>query len=50
MIFFDLDDTILDTFKINIEIFERVRKNLNLDIEKDEFRQTVRASFRKRMI
>lgn len=50
MIFFDLDDTILDTSNINVEIFEIVRKNLKLSIEKDEFRKVLRSSFRKRMI
>lgn len=50
MIFFDLDDTILDTSNINVEIFETVRKNLKLSIEKDDFRKILRSSFRKRMI
>lgn len=50
MIFFDLDDTILDTSQININIFEKVRRKLNLDVEKDDFRKILRTSLRKRMI
>lgn len=50
MIFFDLDDTILDTLKINSLIFERAQNDLGIDMDKDEFRGTVRTALRSRMI
>lgn len=50
MIFFDLDDTILDTQKINYEIFKKVHEDLKIKVDLDEFKGRVRTSLRARMI
>ena len=50
MIFFDLDDTILDTAKTNLLIFERAQMDLHIDMDADEFRGRIRTALRSRMI
>ena len=50
MIFFDLDDTILDTAKTNLAIFKRAQEDLKLEMDEDEFRGRVRTALRSRMI
>ena len=50
MIFFDLDDTILDTAKTNLLIFERAQMDLHIAIDADEFRGRIRTALRSRMI
>ena len=35
MIFFDLDDTILNTAKTNLLIFERAQMDLHIDMDAD---------------
>lgn len=50
MIFFDLDDTILATAKINLLIFERAQMDLHIDMDADEFRGRIRTALRSRMI
>ena len=39
MIFFDLDDTILDTKNCNKKIYEKIRADLNVDMHADLFRK-----------
>lgn len=50
MIFFDLDDTILETAKTNLLIFERAQMDLHLAMDADEFRGRIRTALRSRMI
>lgn len=50
MIFFDLDDTILDTKNCNKKIYEKIRADLNVDMDADLFRKKLRTSLRPRMI
>lgn len=50
MIFFDLDDTILNTKTTNLLIFERAQMDLHIDMDADEFRGRVRTALRSRMI
>lgn len=50
MIFFDLDDTILDTTNCNLKIYEKIREEFGIDMDKDEFRKTLRTFMRMRMI
>lgn len=50
MIFFDLDDTILNTAKTNLLIFERAQMDLRIDMDADEFRGRIRTALRSRMI
>ena len=50
MIFFDLDDTILETAKTNILIFEHAQMDLHIDMDADEFRGRIRTALRSRMI
>lgn len=50
MIFFDLDDTILNTAKTNLLIFERAQMDLHIDMDTDEFRGRIRTALRSRMI
>ena len=50
MIFFDLDDTILNTAKTNLLIFERAQMDLHIDMDADEFRGRIRTALRSRMI
>lgn len=50
MIFFDLDDTILETAKTNLLIFERAQMDLHIDMDADEFRDRIRTALRSRMI
>lgn len=50
MIFFDLDDTVLATAKINTLIFERAQMDLHIDMDPNEFMGRLRTALRARMI
>lgn len=50
MLFFDLDQTLLATHKINREIFEAVRQELNISMDPEDFRKSLRTILRKNMI
>lgn len=50
MIFFDLDDTLLDTQRINRSIFEQIHKQLKVSMPFEDFMALFRTHLRTRMI
>lgn len=50
MIFFDLDETILETGACTHKIYDSLKEQFNIDMDSDEFRKTLRTPLRYNMI